>query len=140
MSSSIETHKALVREYFQRMSQGDPDVPSMLTEDVTWWVPQSSPLAGLYEGKEAVLTMMGGGVDLYDAETPMQIEIEQLVAEGDTVCAQTVITAKTAAGEAYRNQYHFVFRVRDGRICAVKEYVDTLYAQRMLFDPRKSQG
>ena len=39
----------------------------------------------------------------------------------------------TAKGADYRNFYHWAFRVRDGRICAVKEYVDTLYAQRTLF-------
>ena len=45
---------------------------------------------------------------------------------------------KTASGEPYRNHYHFFFRIRGGRILSVKEYVDTLYAQRMLFDPKES--
>jgi ketosteroid isomerase-like protein len=50
------------------------------------------------------------------------------------VAVQTVMTARTAKGAAYRNHYHWAFRVRGRRICAVKEYVDTLYAQRMLFE------
>jgi ketosteroid isomerase-like protein len=135
---SSEASKALVRDYLAKMSSGDPRLPDLLADDVTWWVPQSSPLAGLHEGKQAVLALMGSGIDLYDATTPMRVEIEELVAEGDSVCVQTVIEAKTAQGAPYRNHYHFAFRVRDGQIVAVKEYVDTLYAQRKLFDPLES--
>ena len=83
---------------------------------------------------DAVLGLMAGGVGLYDASTPMQIEIERMVAVGDRVCVELVLEARTARGEDYRNHYHFAFRLRDGRICAVREYVDTLYAQRKLFD------
>ena len=137
---STAASKALVREYFDKMASGDPSLPELLADDVTWWVPQSSPLGGLHEGKPAVLAIMAGGLDLYDAATPIRVEVEELVAEGDWVCVQAVIRAKTASGEPYLNHYHFAFQVRDGRIAAVREYVDTLYAQRMLFDPRESQG
>ena len=80
--------------------------------------------------------LMGSGGDLYDASAPMEVAIEDMVAEGESVCVQTTINATTASGEPYENHYHFVFRIREGRIVAVKEYVDTLYAQRMLFDPQ----
>jgi ketosteroid isomerase-like protein len=70
----------------------------------------------------------------------MEVQIEEVVAEGESVCVQTVIQATTAGGEPYQNHYHFAFRVREGRIVAVKEYVDTLYAQRMLFDPQAARG
>ena len=62
---------------------------------------------------------------------------------GDRVCERYVaevqgdfITLKSrrVSGEPYRNHYHFVFRIRDGGIVAVKEYVDTLYVQRKLFE------
>ena len=131
---STQANKALVQDYFDKMSSGDPTISELLTEDVTWWVPQSSPLAGLHEGRQAVLTLMGSGGDLYDADAPMRVTLEEMVAEGDAVCVQTVISATTARGEPYHNHYHFFFRVRDGRIAAVKEYVDTLYVQKMLFE------
>lgn len=137
---STQESKALVRDYFAKMASGDPSIPELLADDVTWWVPQSSPLGGLHEGKDAVLALMGGGTDLYDAKTPMQIQIEEMVAEGDSVAVQVVIEARTAQGEPYRNHYHFAFRVSGGRIAAVKEYVDTLYAQQKLFDPRGNRA
>ncbi len=127
-------NEELVRRYFEAMRSGDPSLPDLLADDVTWWVPPSSDLGGLYRGKEAVLGLMAGGVGLYDAATPMQVQIEHVVADGDRVAVELVLEARTARGEDYRNHYHFAFGVRDGRIHEVKEYVDTLYAQRKLFD------
>jgi ketosteroid isomerase-like protein len=129
-----EANKQLVQRYLRAMSSGDPALPDLLTDDVTWWVPPSSPLGGLREGKAQVLALMASGVGLYDMSVPFEIEIEALVADGEWVAVQMVMTARTAKGQPYRNFYHFAFRVRDGKICAVKEYVDTLYAQRMLFE------
>ena len=129
-----DANKALVRRYLRAMTSADPSLPELLTEDVSWWIPPSSPLGGLREGKAKVLELMSSGIGLYDTEVPFEIEVEAIVAEGDWVAAQLVMSARTAKGQPYRNFYHFAFRVRDGKICAVKEYVDTLYAQRMLFD------
>ena len=129
-----EANKALVRRYLRAMSSGDPSLPELLTDDVTWWVPPSSPLGGQRRGKAAVLELMASGIGLYDASVPFGIEIEAIVAEGEWVALQMVMTARTAKGQPYRNFYHWAFRVRDGRICEVKEYVDTLYAQRTLFE------
>ncbi len=129
-----EANKQLVQRYLRAMSAGDPALPDLLTEDVTWWVPPSSPLGGLREGKAMVLELMASGVGLYDLSVPFEIEVEAVVADGEWVAVQMVMAARTAKGAAYRNYYHFAFRIRAGRICAVKEYVDTLYAQRMLFE------
>ena len=130
----IEENKALVREYFRRMQAGDPTVADMMADDITWWVPQSSELGGTHRGKAAVLALMGKGVDLY--QLPLQVVIEEMVAERDSVCVQLVVEAKTAAGRPYRNDYHFAFRIRDGKLAAVREYVDTKYAQELLFPER----
>jgi ketosteroid isomerase-like protein len=130
----IEENKALVREYFRRMQAGEPTVAEMMTEDVTWWVPQSSELGGTHRGKAAVLALMGKGVDLY--QLPLRVEIEEMVAERDQVAVQLVVEAKTAAGLPYRNDYHFAFRLRDGKLASVREYVDTKYAQELLFPAR----
>lgn len=129
-----DANKQLVRRYLAAMASGDPTLPDLLSDDVTWWVPPSSPLGGLHEGKAAVLALMASGVGLYDASVPFGIEVEVLIGEGEWVALQMVMTARTAKGAPYRNHYHWAFRVRDGRICAVKEYVDTLAAQRLLFD------
>jgi hypothetical protein len=128
---STEDTRAVVRRYFDAMQAGSPKLPELLADDVSWWVPPSSPLGGLHQGKAKVLALMAQGVALYDG--PLEITIESLIADGDRAAVQLVIDGRSAKGEPYHNFYHFAFRVRDGKICAVREYVDTLYAQQKLF-------
>jgi ketosteroid isomerase-like protein len=115
------------------MQSGDPSLPDLLTDDASWWVPPSSPMGGLREGKAAVLELIASGGDLYDAGTPMHVSIEQMVADDEWVAVQLTLAARTARGEAYENHYHFAFRIRGEQICEVKEHLDTFYAQQKLF-------
>ncbi len=130
---SAADNKRLVRRYFDAVRAGDPGLGDLLADDVTWWVPPSSPLGGLHSGKPAVLEMMSSGTGLYDAEHPMELAIERILAEDDWVSVELTLDARTAAGETYRNHYHFAFRVVDGCIREVREHLDTLYAQQKLF-------
>ncbi len=95
-----EANKALVRRCLRAMTSGDPALPDLLTEDVTWWVPPSSPLGGLKQGKAAVLELMGSGIGLYDASVPFGIEVETIVAEGEWVALQMVMTQASALASA----------------------------------------
>lgn len=131
-----DASRALVIEYLERMQSGDPDLPALLADDVEWWVPPGSRMPGTARGKAAVLELMTGGLDLYDATVPLRVEVERIVAEGDHVAAQLVIEGRTARGADYRNHYHFAFEIRDGRIARVREYVDTAYANALLMPDR----
>ncbi|MBJ18036.1 MAG: nuclear transport factor 2 family protein [bacterium] len=130
-----EANRVLVERYFEMVTSGDPEIATLFSDDAIWVTPQSSPMGRRHEGKEAVLALMGGGVGLYDAETPMEIQREAVAAAGEHVFVEMTINARTGQGEPYRNQYVFVFRIRANRIVEVHEHLDTLYAQRKLFDP-----
>lgn len=133
MGASPEANKKLIRDYFEAVSSGASEkLAAAFADDIVWWVPPSSPMAGTYKGKEAVFGMFAKGVSLYAPE-PMKIEILGMVADEKKVAAEVRITAKTAKGADYCNHYHFLFELGGGQIKGVKEYVDTLYAQRTLF-------
>jgi ketosteroid isomerase-like protein len=127
-----EASKALIRDYFARVGSGDPSLPELLADDVVWWIPPGSKLGGTLRGKPAVLDLMARAFALFAPDAPPRIEIEQIVAEGERVCVQFVLEARTAAGRDYRNHYHLAFELRGGRIAHVKEYVDTAYANERL--------
>ena len=127
-----KANKQVVQRYFASVTSGEGNPLDCLAEDVTWWVPQGSSLGGIYRGKAAVAELMGSALDAYSDEIPMEIEIRQLVAEDDWVCAQVEISAGTRDGRPYRNWYHWAFRVRDGQIVEVNEYVDTRYVHETL--------
>ena len=125
----------LIDAYFDRVGSGDPSVADLFSDDVVWRTPQSSPMAGPYIGKAAVLELMSGGVGLYDPSVPMELRRDAIAANGEQVFVEMTITARTGQGEPYENHYVFVFTIRDQRITEVHEHLDTLYAQRKLFDP-----
>ena len=125
---------ALIDRYFDMIERGDPEIGSLLTDDVVWRTPQSSPMAGPWVGKAAVLEGMGGGVGLY-AEGTLDLQTAVRAASADHVFVEMKLTATTAGGSPYENDYVFVFVIRDGRIAEVREHLDTHYAQRILFDP-----
>lgn len=63
---------------------------------------------------------------LGDALTgPLQLEIKQLIAEGDKVVSEMQGTSQSAGGKDYNNTYCVVLTLRDGKITEMREYLDT---------------
>lgn len=133
--SSPKSLRKIVERYFESMRTGDPNIGDLFSEDIVWVAPESSPVGSRHSGKAAVLKLMGMGVSLYDMSQPMRMELGAIAAEGEHVFVEMTLSAKTASGEAYRNHYVFVFRIREGLIVEIHEHLDTHYTQRMLFDP-----
>ena len=92
--------KALVQRYFDALANNDPDLGSLLAEDVSWWVPPGSDMSGEKRGREAVLAFLGGGIDYYDMTAPMNVEIRTMIAEGGRVACEFTIEATTAKSKS----------------------------------------
>jgi uncharacterized protein len=123
---SIETNKQLVREFMERFSAGEMKTAlGMMADSATWWVAGSFPLSGTKSKAEftELLGQIGGAVPEGIRLTP-----KAFTAEGDRVAVETESSAKHTNGKIYNNQYHFLFEVRDGKIQAVREYLDTMHA------------
>jgi len=128
-------NKAVVQAYFDAVNEGHltDALLDFMTEDVTWWIQKASPAAGLYEGKAGIKRLFG--IDIPIFSSPLVVRIVRMIAEGDVVCAEAEIATKNREGKPYLNQYTFWMQIREGKICAVREYLDTLYAQQVLFEP-----
>jgi ketosteroid isomerase-like protein len=126
--------KQVVADFVHALEGGDRDrIAALLTPDATWWLPGRLPVSGTYAGRDAILDdFLAHGLALYRPAT-LTFEIVRMVAEAGTVAVEWVADGISAGGETYRNHYHVAFDVRDGRIAAVREYVDTLYVLDVLF-------
>ena len=62
--------------------------------------------------------------------------VDALTAEGGRVAIEAHSEGVTAKGIPYQQQYHFLMEVRDGKIVAFKEYMDTELARRVLVEGR----
>jgi uncharacterized protein (TIGR02246 family) len=121
--------RTVLERYVAAVAERDMEtVRDLFAEDATWWLGGELPLSGTWRGREAILGDFLGSIPrLYQPDT-ISIEITSLIAEGDFVAMEWTSRALTTAGEAYENQCAGVFTVRDGRIVAVREYMDTQYA------------
>lgn len=51
--------------------------------------------------------------------------IKAMTAEDDRVAVEAESEGMHVSGKLYSNQYHFLFRLRDGKVVELKEYMDT---------------
>jgi ketosteroid isomerase-like protein len=129
-ASDLETNKQVVRDQLAAMDRVDIDAQAaLMADDVQYWVPQSATQVGGLPrplvGKEAVLGLLANA-KAYFSET--NITIDQIVAEGDYVAVHSHMEGRTASGNDYLNQYHWLFRLDGGRIAEIWEHLDTAYA------------
>src|SRR3546814_20342561 len=52
-----------------------------------------------------------------------------MIGEGDDVAVEAETDSEMLNGRRYNNRYHFVFRLRDGKFCEVREYSCSHLAQ-----------
>jgi ketosteroid isomerase-like protein len=133
---AVEQNKAVARELFARFSASDiPGVLALMTEDCTWLIPgkpERMRTAALYDkariGRlfQRMLEGLQGG---------LKMTLKSAIAEGERVAAEVESEGDLKNGRRYRQQYHFVLEFRDGRICAVREYLDTQHAHDVWLAP-----
>jgi ketosteroid isomerase-like protein len=124
-----EANKELVRRYFEvTANQGFDAALELVAEDAKWWMPnadhdltKADMVAAMARAADSLVGTMGS-------------EILSMTAENDRVAAEVRGSALRKSGVRYDNIYHFLFRVRDGKIAEIREHHDTLYAARVFAD------
>ena len=135
-TTSID-NKQVIDRYVAALAAGDADaVRDFFAPDATWWLGGDLPISGTWSGRDTIMADFFGTAMAHYEPGSVGLEVTGMVAEGDHVTLEWTSRARTAAGEAYENFCIGVFTVRDGRIAAVREYMDTDYARRTAFGPR----
>jgi uncharacterized protein len=135
-SDQTERTRAVVRDYVAALQRGDvAALRESFAPDATWSLRGGLPVSGTWTGPDAIIDgFLAAMMARLDADQPLSQELTRLVADGDTAVAEWTSRATTTTGEAYENEYAVVFQVRGQEIVAVREYFDTEYARRVLFD------
>ena len=118
---------AVVRAAYAAFQRGDiPGVIELLTDDIDWWTPGTPgqiPYAGRRSGHAEVGNFFA---QLSEGEEITHFEPGEFVAQGDKVVVSGNYRGRTKqAGRDYDLDWLHVFTVRDGKIAAFREYVDT---------------
>jgi ketosteroid isomerase-like protein len=116
---SIEDNKALVRRFMQLFSDARLDEAfELLHDDMTWRMWGSGPAAGTYS-KAGMKDLLLQSWKWFKG--PVRWMPTELTAEEDRVAVRAVSDCITHRGYHHTNEYHNLFRVRDGKIVEVLE-------------------
>ncbi len=122
---STEANKQVAIEFFEAGNRGDMDrCTELLADDISWTDIGTTKFSGTYVGKEDVTANLLGPL-FGQLKAGIHADIENVIAEGDSVVLQLRGTAETLDGTPYNNTYCHVMRITDGQIREVVEYMDT---------------
>ncbi len=130
-----EQTRRVVAAYVAALGRGDlAALRASFAPDATWTMGGDLPVSGTWSGPDGIIDgFLARMTERLDTSRPLTQEIHGIVADGDRAVAEWTSRATTAEGASYQNDYAVVFDVRDGLIVAVREYLDTAYAARVLF-------
>jgi len=123
---SAAENKQLLQHIFDELAQGNsrPLVESM-ADDFCWTVTGSTRWSKTYEGKQAVMGELFGTLRSRMADR-IRTKAERFIAEDDLVVIEARGNNTTRSGKPYNNTYCFVFRLANGKLQEVTEYMDTM--------------
>jgi Ketosteroid isomerase-related protein len=126
---STDRNKNTAQRFFELFSAGDIDgVLALMTDDATWRIPgkkELTPTAGVYT-KERIGRLFRRMIE--NLSTGLRMTVLSSIAEGNRVALEVTSSGDLKNGRLYRQEYHFLMEFRDGRISAVREYLDTQHA------------
>lgn len=119
-------NKAKAAAFLQAISDSDVGVlAELMTKDIVIDAKGSSVVSAK-RGYEVFMELVAGLKD--SMEDGLHFDILTLTEEGDRVVCEAAGTSRLKGGPAYDNEYVFVITFRDGKICEVHEYFDTVLA------------
>ena len=132
MDQSIDDNKAVLERYVAALQAGDAEaVRSFFAKDASWALHAGDlPISGTWQGRDRIMDgFFATAMTNYEPGS-IEIEVTGVIAEGERVVLQWTSRARTREGLPYENGCIGIFTVRDGKIHAVREYMDTLYVAR----------
>ncbi len=124
------SNKSVLERYVAALQAGDTEaVRSSFAPNASWTLHAGDlPLSGTWTGRDRIMDgFFATAMTNYEPGS-VEIEVTAMIAEGDRVVLQWTSRARTRQGLPYENGCIGLFELRDGRIAAVREYMDTLYA------------
>jgi ketosteroid isomerase-like protein len=119
---SVTRNKALIDKYFELMNEGNPEkMLACLTDDFVFESMLQKPAALNFSwGKEQFAK--ASGVMSSQMKKPIKIWIVNMTGEDDKVAVEAKSYGEMNSGKLYENAYHFLFKLRTGKIYNCREY------------------
>lgn len=123
MIDEVARNVAAVRAFFDAMNTGDvAGIVDAYADDGTCTTMGGTLISGTFD--KPTVAMAAGRI--FEAfPQGIAFTIHSITAQDDRVAVEASSCGLHASGREYRNQYHFLARLRDGKLVEWKEYCDT---------------
>lgn len=126
--NTVDNNRRVAMAFFERYDAGDiPGVLDLMAEDIRYWLagkPGTNATSGGRTKSEMadIFRRMGAAMT-----GPLRMRVLGAVAEGDKVAVEATSRGELRNGRVYEQEYHVLMTIRDGRIAAAREYMDTAH-------------
>lgn len=129
---STDENKKLMQKIFDRLADGDGTMfMEHLADDVVLTVTGEHSWSGIFCGKETIARKIYGYLRTLVNDTG-KTKAFNFIADGDLVAIEAKGDMVTKNGTPYRNHYCLIYRLQDGKIMEMKEYMDSVMAENIL--------
>ena len=131
MTSITEESKDIAIKFFEALSSGSETYLDYYNDDSIIWTAGENDIGGTRTKKE-IITFAHGILEAFP--TGIKFNITGITAENERVAVEVQGDAVHISGKPYNNFYHFLLKIKDGKIIELKEYMDTQLAAKILLD------
>ena len=118
-------NKQLIRDMFAELSKGNAQAfLGNMADNVRFTIIGTTKFSGTFNGKQEIVNKVLTPLTS-QLEGGLTITVDNLIAEGDNVVMQGRGKSTTKAGKSYNNTYCQVFRIANGKVQEITEYLDT---------------
>jgi ketosteroid isomerase-like protein len=132
---TTERNKGVVREFYRVFSTGNvADVLALMRDDATYWVSGSVQGFSGMKTKAQLAEVLAGVGKLYVGGS-LPLAPTTVIAEGELVFAEASGRAELQNGRVYEPHSAWVFRIEDGLIVEIREFIDTKHSYEVFLAP-----
>ena len=134
MSEIEKRNEQVVRSFFETLSTGNLErIRPLLHEQATWTVMATGiPGAGEKKGRNAIIDEFLGPVRGLFADGDPKVRIERVICQGPIVATEARGIGQLKNGKKYDNHYAFVIEIKDDKIFALREYMDSYHVSTLM--------
>jgi ketosteroid isomerase-like protein len=122
---STQKNVQTVKDFFAAIGSADKhSLLALSTDDIEWIIPgEGWPLAGTHRGHAGLADLLQKASDSVETSFPQPPEF---VAQGDRVLVVGFATGRIkATNKTFEDDWVFACTVRNGKVTAIREYIDT---------------
>src|SRR5690606_4332346 len=134
----MATAGEIARTYLERMRNGDArGAFDLFAEDVTYRVMGSTPISVEAQGRRDIIDRVIKPFTSRLEGNAIELICDEIIDGGATAAVALAHSkAVSDSGHPYENEYAIVFRVSEGKITSVVEFLDTALVETAVFNKR----